>query len=174
MTETLVPGRAFPAIDLPRVGGGRLTNADFDAPFMTVLNVYRGLHCPRCKRQLEDFMAHEEALAAEGLKIVSISTDAAARAEETVSTWGLGDWPVGYDLSIAAARGLGLSISETIREGEPALFAEAAVFFIRPDGTLWGAAVNTFPFLRPTAEQIIDAAQTARSRSYPPRGNVAA
>ncbi len=174
MTKVLVPGQAFPAIDLPKVGGGRITNADFDAPFMTVLNVYRGLHCPRCKRQLEDFMAHEDAIQAEGLKIVSISTDDLARAEQTVAEWGLGDWPVGCDLSIAEARGLGLSISETIREGEPALFAEAAVFFIRADGVLWGAAVNTFPFLRPTAEQIIDAAQTAHARSYPPRGNVPA
>jgi peroxiredoxin len=174
MTEVLVPGQAFPALDLPRVGGGRFTNADFDAPFMTVLNVYRGLHCPRCRRQLEDFLAHEDAIAAEGLKIVSISTDTQDRAEQTVAEWGLGDMVVGHDLTIAAARGLGLSISETIRDGEPALFAEAAVFFIRPDGTLWGAAVNTFPFLRPTAEQIIDAAQTARSRNYPPRGNVAA
>lgn len=174
MTKVLVPGHGFPAIDLPKVGGGRLTNADFDAPFMTVLNVYRGLHCPRCKRQLEDFLAHEAEIAAEGLKIVSISTDNAARAAQSVEDWALGDMAVGYDLTIAAARGLGLSISETIREGEPALFAEAAVFFIRPDGTLWGAAVNTFPFLRPTAAQIIDAAQTARSRNYPPRGNVAA
>jgi len=174
MTRVLVPGQPFPSIDLPKVGGGRLKNADFNAPFMTVLNVYRGLHCPRCKRQLEDFLAHGQEISAAGLKIVSVSTDDAERAAEAVSDWGLGDMPVGYDLSIDAARSLGLSISETIRAGEPALFAEAAVFFIRPDGTLWGAAVNTFPFLRPTAEQILDAAQTARERNYPPRGNVMA
>ena len=31
----------------------------------------------------------------------------------------------------------------------PALFAEAAVFFIQRDGVLWGSSINSFPFLRP-------------------------
>lgn len=170
----LIPGQPFPAIDLPRVGGGRLTNADFDAPFMTVLNVYRGLHCPRCKAQLADFTAHRGDFDAAGIKVVSISTDPVDRADQAMAEWGLGDMPVGYDLTVAQARALGLFISEAIREGETAFFAEAAVFLIAEDGTLWGSAVNTFPFMRPTAAMILDAAETRRARNYPPRGNIAA
>ena len=173
MTQ-LVPGTQFPAIDLPMVGGGRLTNADFKAPAFTVLNVYRGLHCPRCHRQLVDFVAHKDQMAAAGIEVISISTDPADRAAQAVADWGLGDVKVGYDLTIDQARGLGTYVSEAIREGETAFFAEAAVFFIQPDGVLWGAAVNSFPFLRPTAEMILDAAETKATRSYPPRGNVAA
>lgn len=168
----LLPGTAFPAIDLPRVGGGRVSNASFDADYMTVLNVYRGLHCPRCHRQFDDFIAHREAMAAEGIKVVSISTDPQERAEQSVAEWGLGDLEIGHDLTIQGARDLGLFISEAIREGETAQFAEAAVFFIKPDGVLWGSSVNSFPFLRPTAAMILDAINTAKSRSYPPRGNV--
>ncbi|MEM0989410.1 MAG: redoxin domain-containing protein [Pseudomonadota bacterium] len=170
----LLPGQPFPALDLPRVGGGRLTNADFDGSAMTVLNVYRGLHCPRCKAQLEDFVAHRLEMDAAGIKIVSISTDPQDRAEQAVTEWGLGDMAIGYDLTVAGARDLGLFISEAIREGETAFFAEAAVFMIGSDGVLWGSSVNTFPFMRPTAAMILDAAETRRARNYPPRGNVAA
>ncbi|MEL6997398.1 MAG: redoxin domain-containing protein [Pseudomonadota bacterium] len=170
----LTPGQPFPIIDLPRVGGGRVTNAAFDAGFMTVLNVYRGLHCPRCHAQFDDFIAHKADLEAAGIKIVSISTDPQDRAEQAVAEWGLGDLDIGYDLTIQGARELGLFISEAIREGETAQFAEAAVFFVRPDGILWGSSINSFPFLRPTAAMIVDAVATAKSRNYPPRGNLAA
>lgn len=170
----LLPGTPFPAIDLPRVGGGRITNADLVAPSMAVLNVYRGLHCPRCRAQMEDFHAHNAALQEAGITIVSISTDPGERAAETVNTWTIGAMPVGYDLTIDQARALGLFVSQSIREGETDRFAESGVFLIQPDGVLWGSAVNTFPFLRPTAEMILDAAATAKARSYPPRGTVAA
>ena len=170
----LIPGQPFPLLDLPRAGGGRLKAADFKPGFMTILNVYRGLHCPRCQRQLDDILANRARFDAVGVEVVSISTDSRDRAEKTVTEWGLGDMPVGYDLPISTARSLGLYISQTIREAEPALFVEAAVFFIQRDGVLWGSSINTFPFLRPTADQLLDAAEMAKERSYPPRGDVAA
>ena len=170
----IIPGQSFPAIDLAKVGGGRLSSADFTAPFFNVLNVYRGLHCPRCKAQLADFTAHKAEMAEQGIEVISISTDPADRAEQAVAEWGLGDMKVGYGLTIEDARGLGLFISESIREGETAFFAESALFLIQGDGILWGSAINSFPFMRPTAAMILDAAKTRRERSYPPRGNVAA
>ncbi len=174
MTSHLTPGQPFPQLDLPRVGGGRLRTADFKPGFITLLNVYRGLHCPRCHRQLDDILANKAGFDALSAEVVSISTDPGDRAEKAVAEWGLGDMPVGYDLPIETARALGLSISETIREAEPAFFAEAAIFFIQRDGVLWGSSINTFPFLRPTAEQLLDALGMAKERNYPPRGNVAA
>ncbi len=168
----IVPGTAFPALDLPRAGGGRVSNASFNADYMAVLNVYRGLHCPRCHAQFDDFIANRAALDEAGVKIVSISTDPQDRAEQAVAEWGLGDLEIGYGLTIQGARDLGLFISEAIREGETAQFAEAAVFFIKPDGILWGSSVNSFPFLRPTTAMILDAISMAKNRSYPPRGNV--
>lgn len=173
MTARPIPGQPFPQLDLPRAGGGRVRTADFRPPFMTLLNVYRGLHCPRCARQLDDIVANRARFDAIGTEVVSISTDPRERAEKAVTEWGLGDMAVGYDLPIATARSLGLYISRTIREAEPALFVEAGVFFIRRDGVLWGSSVNTFPFLRPTAEQLLDAVAMAKERNYPPRGDVA-
>lgn len=170
----LVPGQPFPHLDLPRIGGGRLDSAAFKAPLFTVINVYRGLHCPRCKAQLEDFTAHKDAFSEAGVEVVSISTDPQDRAETAVADWALGDMPVGYGMSVEQARGLGLFISEAIREGETAFFAEAALFMVQGDGVLWGSSINSFPFMRPTAAMVLDAAKMRRERSYPPRGNVAA
>ncbi len=174
MTDRPIPGQPFPQLDLPRAGGGRLNTSEFRPDFMTLLNVYRGLHCPRCARQLGDIVANKARFDAIGVEVVSISTDPLDRAEKAIAEWGLGDMAVGYDLPIATARSLGLSISQTIREAEPAYFAEAAVFFIRRDGVLWGSSINTFPFLRPTADQLLDAFEMASGRNYPPRGDVAA
>jgi peroxiredoxin len=174
MTDHLTAGQPFPQLDLPRAGGGRVNTGDFRPGFMTLLNVYRGLHCPRCARQLVDIVANRARFDALGVEVVSISTDPRDRAEQAVAEWGLGDMAVGYDLPIATARSLGLNISRTIREAEPALFVEAAVFFIQRDGVLWGSSINSFPFLRPTAEQLLDALEMAKERNYPPRGDVAA
>jgi hypothetical protein len=38
---------------------------------------------------------------------------------------------------------------------------------------LWGSSINTFPFLRPTADQHLDAAGMAKERNYPPLGDIA-
>jgi len=168
----LFPGTPFPTIDLPRIGGGRLTNDLFDAQAMTILNVYRGLHCPRCKAQFKDFREHETEFQAAGIKIAAISTDPQDRAEQAVQDWDLGSIPVGYGMEKSQAFDLGLFVSETIRDTEPAHFAEAGLFFILPDGTLWGSSINSFPFLRPSASMVLDAVSASRDRGYPPRGTV--
>ena len=97
----VIPGTAFPTLDLPRVGGGRIDNALLaEAPQMAILNVYRGLHCPRCRRQFGDFIENAAALEEAGIRVYSISTDTKERAEEAVAEWGLGDLPVGYGLTV--------------------------------------------------------------------------
>ena len=118
MTDHLTPGQPFPQLDLPRASGGRLRTDEFTPSFMTLLNVYRGLHCPRCARQLGDIVANKARFDALGVEVVSISTDSRERAEKAVAEWGLGDMPVGYDLPIGTARSLGLNISQTIREAD--------------------------------------------------------
>ena len=91
---------------------------------MTILNVYRGLHCPRCKAQMADFMAHLDQLADFGANLVSVSMDPAERAEKAVTDWGLADTRVGYGLSEAQARSLGLYISQSIKDTETSLIEQ--------------------------------------------------
>jgi len=70
MTNHLIPGQPFPQLDLPRVGGGRLVVGDLKPGFMTLINVYRGLHCPRCARQLGDIVANKARFDALGVEVV--------------------------------------------------------------------------------------------------------
>lgn len=168
----LCPGRKFPDLRLPCVSGGYLDSSDFDAPSMTVLNVYRGLHCPRCKAQIIDFQNHSKVFEEAGIRLFSISTDDKTRAEQAVLEWHVDSRSVAYGLTLDQANELGLFISKSRTEAEPEYFAEAALFFISPDGTLWGSVLSTFPFVRPTAEMVLDAVSAARDRAYPARGTV--
>lgn len=174
MTTSLTPGTAFPEISVDRLGGGQITTSGFDAPFMTVLNVYRGLHCPRCQRQLGGLLAEMDTLNSLGAKLVAISTDPEDRAAKAAEEWGLGGIDVGYGLSIETARSLGLHISSSIADKETEFFAEPGVFLIGSDGVLWGSVVGSSPFMRPDAAQILDALSVIKERSYPARGTVAA
>ncbi|MCY7289661.1 MAG: redoxin domain-containing protein, partial [Cryobacterium sp.] len=49
-TSRLTAGSPFPALDWPAVGGGRVNPANCDG--WQLLVVYRGKHCPMCKKYL--------------------------------------------------------------------------------------------------------------------------
>jgi hypothetical protein len=53
---------------------------------------------------------------------------------------------------------------------EPALFSEPGLFLVRPDGTLYYAAVQTMPFARPHFDELIGALDFAIAKDYPARG----
>ena len=53
---------------------------------------------------------------------------------------------------------------------EPALFAEPAVYLLRPDGTLYYGAVQTMPFARPHFDELLAAIDFAVAKDYPARG----
>ena len=170
----LLPGQKFPTIDLPRVGGGRIDNSIFANAKLTILNSYRGLHCPRCKRQLQDFLAHLPEFREYDAQIVTFSTDTPERAAQAAEEWELGEIAVGHSLTLDQARALGLFVSQPVQDSEPRPFAEPAVFIVEQDGTLWGSVTGTSPFIRPTAEQLLDAIKVKTDRSYPARGGLAA
>ena len=50
----LMPGKPVPDLSLPLVGGGTWTLSEQTPETFTVVEVYRGYHCPRCKSQLLD------------------------------------------------------------------------------------------------------------------------
>lgn len=165
-----MPGRPAPALVLPTLDGGPF---ELQAqPGWTLLVVYRGLHCPVCvgelgalSRRLPDF----EAL---GAAVVAASTDDAARAREMRGKAGSGALTIAHSLSLtAASQDWGLWISSA-REGseEPALFAEPGHFLIAPDHTLWAAWIQSTPFSRPPADDLLKALRFAAEKGYPPRG----
>ena len=173
MTRVL-PSNPMPDISVPLVGGGTWTLSDNVPDFMLMIDVYRGYHCPRCRRHLEEAKTRRAEMEALGLGLIAISTDPVERAEKAVAEWDVDGIPFGYDLPIATARALGLYISESVADHEVGTFAEPGVLFVKSDLTLYGAVLNTFPFARPHLDDLLEVAKVHKERGYPARGTLAA
>jgi len=57
-----------------------------------------------------------------------------------------------------------------IKDPEPDAFGEPGIFLIRPDGTIYMAALNSMPAARPRIDDVVQAIEFFTDRSYPPRG----
>jgi alkyl hydroperoxide reductase subunit AhpC len=170
----VAPSQTMPDIEVDLVSGGRWKLSDHAPKFLLMVDVYRGLHCPRCRRHLESVSEAAGEFAALGIDVIAISADPKDRAEETRATWDVGNLQIGYGLDIGLARRLGLYVSTPIRDTETERFAEPGVFLVRPDLTLYGAVINSFPFVRPAVSDLLEVAMIVKERNYPPRGTQAA
>ncbi len=175
--EPLMPRQPVPALDLPTVDGGRWRLADQAPENFTLIVFYRGRHCPICSMYLGDLNGKAGEFAEKGVSILAASSDVAERAADARSAWGLDRLTVGHSLSLDDARAWGLYISAgrgktSIGIEEPALFNEPGVFLVRPDGTLYYAAVQSMPFARPNFGDLLKAVDFALTKNYPARGEI--
>jgi peroxiredoxin len=174
----LIPRQPVPALSVPLVGGGTWRLADQKPEHFTLLNFYRGRHCPQCQRQLQDMNRKHEEFAKRGVGILALSCDGRERAEDAKQEWGLDNVPIGYGLPLEEARRWGLYISESrgmtsIGIEEPALFSEPGLFLVKPDGTLYASIVQTMPFVRLHFNELIGALDSSIiPKAYPARGHV--
>lgn len=170
----LMPGHPVPDLEVSLVGGGTWRLSDQKPESFTVVEVYRGYHCPRCHQQLMD-MDHKVARFKErGCNPIAISTDPEDRAIKSKSEWKLGALDVGYGMTLDQARAWGLYISSAFQDKETQYFAEPGLFLIRPDMTLYSNVIHTTPFHRHHHADVLEAIDMIRARNYPPRGDVMA
>lgn len=109
MSEKLPAGSDLPEVRLPAVGGGETVLGGKREGWQAIF-VYRGLHCPICKAYLGKVEAKLAEFAELGAEVVAVSGDPKEKAEAFAKEVGL-TMPVGYDLSVAQMRELGLYIS---------------------------------------------------------------
>lgn len=135
----------------------------------TMLFVYRGKHCPRCKRYLTKLHdALESWLAVMDVVVVSSDTREKALAVRDEFGW---KFDLCYGLTVPQMRGLGLYVSEPLSEAETTdLFAEPGAFAIRPDGTLMLADISNGPAARPDLEELLDGMTFNIEKDRPVRG----
>jgi len=172
MRSPLIPGRPVPDLAVPLVGGGAWRLAEEKPPFVTLIDFYRGRHCPRCQRHLLDLAAKLPRFAERGVACIAISMDDRERAEESAEVWGLGDLRVGYGLTLEDASAWGLYLSTPIGTKEPGWpFNEPAMMLITPDQRLYSAVYGTTPFNRPHFADVLESLDLVRARDYPPRGD---
>lgn len=167
----LPAGAPFPDITLPRVGGGEIAPARVDGWRMLV--VYRGKHCPLCKRYLTTLDGLREDFAKQQVEVMAVSADPEAKAAAEVKEQG---WsiPIGYDLSMEQMRTLGLYVSSPRSPEETDRpFAEPAVFVINPQGAIQVVDVSNAPFARPDLSALLAGLTFVRDKDYPIRGTLA-
>lgn len=168
MSKKLDAGARFPKLDWPAVGGGRLDLAA--AGGWRLLVVYRGAHCPLCKRYLATLGELSAAFAAAGVSVAAVSADPRAKAEADVDVHGW-RFPVGYDLSPDQMRDLGLYVSHPRSPQETDRpFSEPGLFALRPDDRLQIIDVSNAPFARPDLAALLDGLKFVIEKDYPIRG----
>ena len=171
----LMPRQAVPALDLPLLGGGRFILGPVPPSRFDLLVFYRGLHCPLCARYLGELERLSPEFARRGVRLTAVSADAAERAQAMADKVGASGVQVAHGLDMPTARAWGLYISASrgktsLGIEEPPLFAEPAVYLVRPDGTLYYGAVQTMPFARPAFADLLAAIDFAIDKNYPARG----
>lgn len=135
----------------------------------TMLFVYRGKHCPRCKRFLNKLNAAlPDWNAVLDIVVVSADTEEKAKADGEEFGW---DFDLCYGMTEAQMRSLGLYVSTPLSEAETTgLFAEPGAFGIRPDGTLMLVDISNGPAARPDLEELLDGMKFNIENNRPERG----
>ena len=134
-----------------------------------MLFVYRGRHCPRCKKFLNKLNAAlPEWTAVMDVAVVSGDTKEKAEADMAEFGW---DFDLGYGLSEAQMRDLGLYVSDPLSEAETTTrFAEPGAFGMRPNGTLMLVDISNGPAARPDLEELLDGMKFNITNDRPVRG----
>lgn len=170
MPQLMTPKSRIPNIEVPLIEGGTFNMAEASPENFQIIVCYRGLHCPKCKKQLEALAPMVADIRADGHDVVAVSMDTKEKAEKTVKQWEIDDLPIAYGLELLDAKSLGLFISRSISDKEPHLFSEPGIFVVRPDGTLYAEIIQNTPFGRPDLEDLIGGLNYAIENDYPARG----
>jgi peroxiredoxin len=163
------PREKAPHLEIDLVNDTRWSLHEQSPKNFTMIIVYRGKHCPVCKKYLEELQAKIDKFTDLGVNVITISSDTEEKAKKTYDDWDITDIPVGFEFSIEAARKWGLFISKGIKE-EPEHFIEPGLFLIKPDGVLYAASIQTMPFARPSFDDLLNAIKFITVKEYPARG----
>jgi len=161
----LQPGTPFPDITVPQLGGGTLALGKARAGHdWQMVVVYRGKHCPLCTRYLSELQTVVDPLSALGIDVVALSADSEDRAAQQIAEAGV-TVPVGYGLTVAQMRDLGLYISGP-RHGIDVQgpFAEPGLFVVDETAETRMVDVSNVPFMRPQLDTLVGGLRFMRGR----------
>jgi peroxiredoxin len=163
-------GSRFPDLRWAKVGGGTIEPKSTQGWRMLV--VYRGKHCPLCKRYFKTLDGMLDDFGAAGVAVMAVSADPREKAEADVAEQGW-RFPVGYGLTKEQMRQLGLYISEPRSPQETDRpFAEPGLFAINPDGNIQIVDISNAPFSRPDISGILQGLKFVQEKQYPIRGTL--
>lgn len=162
-------GEIIEAFDISSVNNDEPITIGGTKDRWTMLVVYRGRHCPRCKRylnKLNDMLSSWTEVM--DVFVISADTKEKAIADREEFGW---NFELGYGLTVDRMRELGLYVSEPLSEAETTdLFSEPGTFAIRPDGSLMLVDISNGPAARPDLDELLDGMKFNISNDRPVRG----
>lgn len=170
-TIKMTAGAVFPQMSWPAVGGGTVAPASGEG--WRMLMVYRGKHCPLCKKYFAGLNGMLTDFKAAGVSVAAVSADPIEKAQADVAEFGW-QFPVGYGMTTDQMRDLGTYISEprsTQETDRP--FSEPGLFLINPQGQVQLVDISNAPFSRPDLAGILNGVKVIQERNYPIRGTMA-
>jgi peroxiredoxin len=167
-TNKLQAGSEFPSLTVPKAGGGEIKLGGNGGWQMLV--VYRGKHCPQCRKYLKGLGGLLDDYKATSVSIAVVSGDPKEKAEAEIVEEGW-HFPVGYALSQDQMRKLGLYISNPRSPEETDRpFPEPGLFVINPEGKAQIIDISNAPWSRPDLANILNGIRMIKERNYPIRG----
>ena len=168
ITTRIAAGSPFPTMTWQLAGGGNLTLAGDKG--WRLLVVYRGKHCPLCKKYLASLNDKMQEFEEAWIKVTAVSADPREKAETEVKEEGW-RFPVAYGMSLEQMRELGLYISDPRSPQETDRpFAEPAIFAVNPDGNVQVVDISNAPFSRPDLASLLSGLKFVQEKQYPIRG----
>jgi peroxiredoxin len=162
-------GEIIEAFDISSVNNDETITIGGTKDRWTMLVVYRGRHCPRCKRylnKLNDMLSSWTEVM--DVFVISADTKEKALADREEFGW---NFELGYGLTVDRMRELGLYVSEPLSEAETTdLFSEPGTFAIRPDGSLMLVDISNGPAARPDLDELLDGMKFNINNDRPVRG----
>lgn len=172
MTEYMTrPGKPTPPLSLPSPDGGTVQLGGKGRWQVAV--VYRGAHCPLCRKYLATLDSLLEDFREAGAEVIAISGDPRERAGKEAAEEGW-RFPVACELSKDQMRQLGLHVSEPRSPQETDRpFPEPGLFVTNPDGLLQIVDSSNAPFARPDLQGVLNGLKFIQDKDYPIRGAAA-
>lgn len=171
--EKLEASTAFPAMIVPRLGGGTMVlGQPENGHDWQMIVVYRGKHCPMCTSYLKELNTHLADFNALGVDVVAVSADPVEKAQAQIDLVSPG-FAVGYDLSVDLMRNLGVYVSNPRSPEETDRpFSEPGLFVVNADGNLQLTDISNAPFVRPELTKLLGGIRFLRNpqNNYPIRG----
>jgi len=169
----LTAGQPFPAITVPKVGGGEIDLSTPLAPCdWRMVVIYRGKWCPFCAEYLVEIKEMLAEFKEVGVDVVALSADteewAGVMAEQVEP-----NYDMGYGLTVEQMETLGLYISSPRSEVESDHpFAEPALFIVNDQKQVQIIDISNIAFARPELKTLVRGLKHIRApgNNYPVRG----
>lgn len=166
------PKHTAPVLSFPLLSGDQWSLDKQNPQNFTLVVFYRGLHCPLCKKylqQLQDLLPEFET---KGVNVVAVSMDSQKRARLSRQKWDLPNLKLGHELSEETAKEWSLYLSAGVKDGEPDMFSEPGLFLIDSKNLVYYSAINSNPWGRPYLPSFVKAVDYIVSANYPARGEL--